>query len=370
MSTSEAKYRQLKVSELKELLAKKGLQVSGKKEDLVARLLAAEDKKPVETINQPSKNSTNTTRKGSIENIINKDPTEPTTLNTEVKEDNDLFDKELTLMSATDITTGIDNVFDWDITLQKDGEFDTLISPISPSLSVASIKDEKARTEMTEATKGSNDVINIEAKRSVEIATKNPEAETIKTESSSSNSDSIVKPSGFTCKKIVFDSTPTTTASQTPSKSPTDLATELERRKKRAERFGVNLSDSDKKLQRAARFGTTVSNPLDAPLTAPRMQKRKPSIVEDEEKLRKRAERFGLDMVNNTSNEEEKKRKRAERFSLNASSNPSSIPHSSSKSPTNSVPEINEEDEKKKRRTERFAINDTNGEPANKKVKT
>src|SRR4051812_1374768 len=113
------------------------------------------------------------------------------------------------------------------ITLQKDGEFDTLISPISPSLSVASIKDEKARTEMTEATKGSNDVINIEAKRSVEIATKNPEAETIKTESSSSNSDSIVKPSGFTCKKIVFDSTPTTTASQTPSKSPTDLATEL-----------------------------------------------------------------------------------------------------------------------------------------------
>ena len=33
---------------------------------------------------------------------------------TEVKEDNDLFDKELTLMSATDITTGIDNVFDWE----------------------------------------------------------------------------------------------------------------------------------------------------------------------------------------------------------------------------------------------------------------
>jgi len=362
---SEAKYRQLKISELKKKLEKKGLQVSGKKEELVARLLAAEDKKLVETINQPSSN-TNTTRKGSIENIINKDPAEPTTLNTDVKEDNDLFDKELTLMSATDITTD----FDWDITLQKDGEFDTLISPISPSLSVTSIKDEKARTEMTDATKGSNDVINVEAKRSVETTTKNPEAETIKTESSS-NSDSIVKPSGFTCKKIVFDSTPTTTTSQTPSKSPisTDLATELERRKKRAERFGVELSDADKKLQRAARFGTTVSNPLDAPLTAPRMQKRKPSIVEDEEKLRKRAERFGLDKVSNTSNDEEKKRKRAERFSLNAPSNPSSIPHSSSKSPTNSLPEINEE-EKKKRRTERFVINDTNGEPANKKAKT
>jgi len=45
------------------------------------------------------------------------------------------------------------------------------------------------------------------------------------------------------------------------------LATELERRRKRAERFGVELSDADKKLQRAARFGTTVSDPLDAPLT-------------------------------------------------------------------------------------------------------
>jgi SAP domain-containing ribonucleoprotein len=369
MSTTEAKYRQLKVPELKELLTKKGLQVSGKKEDLIARLLAAEDKKPVETINQPSKNSsnTNTNRKSSIENIINKDPAEPATLNTEVKEDNDLFDKDLNLMSATDITTGIDNDFDWDITLQKDGEFDTLISPISPSLSVTSIKDEKARTETTETTKGPNDVTNIEAKQSVETTTGNPDAETLKT-SSSSNSDSIVKPSGFTCKKIVFDNITTTTTSQTSSKSQTDLAIELERRKKRAERFGVELSDADKKLQRAARFGTTVTNPLDAPLTAPRMQNRKPSIVEDEEKLKKRAERFGLDKANNTSNEEEKKRKRAERFSLNAPSNSSSIPDS--KSSTNSVPDINEE-EKKKRRTERFA-NDANtiGEPASKKVKT
>jgi hypothetical protein len=76
-----------------------------------------------------------------------------------------------------------------------------------------------------------------------------------------------VKPSGFTCKKIVFDNITTTTTSQTSSKSQTDLAIELERRKKRAERFGVELSDADKKLQRAARFGTTVTNPLDAPLT-------------------------------------------------------------------------------------------------------
>jgi SAP domain-containing ribonucleoprotein len=358
MSTS---YRQLKVPELKELLAKKGLPVSGKKEDLVARLLAAEDKKPVETINQTSRNSSNTNpaRKSSIENIINKDPVDQ----------NDLFDKELNLMATTDITTGIDNDFDWenlttDITLQKDGEFDTLISPISPSLSVTSIKElspEKAKTEITETTKGTT---NVEAKQSVET-TKNlsfNESKTLKTESSSST-DSIVKPSGFTCKKIVFDNHPTTTSPLSPSKSQSDLATELERRKKRAERFGVELSDADKKLQRAARFGTTVSNPLDAPLTAPRMPNRKPSVVEDDEKLKKRAERFGLDK-SNTSNEDEKKRKRAERFGLNAPSNSASVDNPSTTS-SNSVLETNEE--KKKRRAERF---DTNGEPTNKKVKT
>jgi len=290
-----------------------------------------------------------------------------------------LFDKELNLMSTTDITTGIDNDndFDWenlttDITLQKDGEFDTLISPISPSLSVTSIKElspEKVKTEI-DATKGSNDVTNVEVKQSVE--TKNPsanEAKTLKTESSSSNSDSIVKPSGFTCKKIVFDSLSTVQTSQVPSKNQNqaDLATELERRKKRAERFGIGLSDADKKLQRAARFGTTVSNPLDAPLTAPRIPNRKPSIVEDDEKLKKRAERFGLDK-SNTLVEDEKKRKRAERFGLNAPSNSASIDNPSSTS-SNPVTEINEE-EKKKRRAERFSINDTNGEPTNKKVKT
>jgi len=281
---SEAKYRQLKVPELKDLLAKKGLPVSGKKEDLVARLLAAEDK-PIETINQTSKRKSSS----SIEHIIN-NPAE---------QNNDLLDRELTLPDD----------FSWDIE-QKDGEFDTLISPISPSLSVTELSPEKVKTETVEPTKGSN----ADVKQSVE--TKSPssnEAKPLKSESS--NSDSIVKPSGFTCKKIVFDNTPTTTTSQIPSKNQTDLATELERRKKRAERFGVGLSDADKKLQRAARFGTTVSNPLDAPLTAPRMPNRKPSVVEDDEKLRKRAERFGLDKAN-TLNEDERKRKRAERFGL------------------------------------------------------
>ncbi|CAI2171313.1 14753_t:CDS:2 [Funneliformis geosporum] len=353
MSTVETKYRQLKVPELKDLLLKKGLPVSGKKEELVARLLAAEDKKIVEPINQTPKSNTmatsSSTRKSSIDNIINKVSMETTS---EVKnDDTDLFDKDLNLISA-DIASGIDNDF-WDnittdINIPKDSEFDSLISPFSPS-SVTSIKDlspEKSKTEMPESIKGSNNVTNVEAKNSAE--TMKSDAKASKAESSSSISDNIVKPSGFTCKKIVFDNSPTITSPQLPSKD-ADLATELERRKKRAERFGVELSDSDKKLQRAARFGTTVTNPLDAPLTAPRLPNRKLSIVENEEKLKKRAERFGLDKsesstnTTNTLSEEEKKRKRAERFGLNAS--PNSVSNS-----------INEED-KKKRRAERLSIN-------------
>ncbi|CAB5137653.1 unnamed protein product [Rhizophagus irregularis] len=72
----------------------------------------------------------------------------------------------------------------------------------------------------------------------------------------------IVKPSGFKCKKIVFDNLPTAAAQiiQVPSKNQNDLASELERRKKQQ----LDLVP-------------TVSNPLDAPLTAPRIPK--PKII-------------------------------------------------------------------------------------------
>ncbi|CAG8714483.1 5935_t:CDS:1, partial [Scutellospora calospora] len=77
----------------------------------------------------------------------------------------------------------------------------------------------------------------------------------IDTNSEPSKPDVLVKPSGFTCKKIVFDEP---TSSPTSQNQP-DLTAEIERRKKRAERFGTQLSEADKKLQRAARFGVEIT---------------------------------------------------------------------------------------------------------------
>jgi len=116
----------------------------------------------------------------------------------------------------------------------------------------------------------------------------------------SPNSNVVVKPSGFTCKRITFDE---------PSdlnKNSNDLSSELERRKRRAERFGTQLSEADKKLERAARFGFAIPNPLDSQLKSPRPSSapKKMSIVEDEEKLKKRAERFGTNKSTNETTEE------------------------------------------------------------------
>jgi hypothetical protein len=188
------------------------------------------------------------------------------------------------------------------------------------------------------------------------------------------SSNVVVKPSGFTCKRITFDE---------PSdlnKNSNDLSSELERRKKRAERFGTQLSEADKKLERAARFGFAIPSPLDSQLKSPRPSStpKKMSIVEDEEKLKKRAERFGTNKSTNETteeitdptikftsplsslSEEEKKKKRAERFSSESKS-------LSSVSPT-SLNTISEE-EKMKNRAEKFKTN-TNDEPPSKKIKT
>lgn len=142
----------------------------------------------------------------------------------------------------------------------------------------------------------------------------------------------------------------------------TAIIAELEKRKARAARFGQELGDTDKKLERALKFGLAGSDgsALDslsgelgvgrhkkvsqAPPDANKEQTAKPSASmssakqppnqltkeeqaelarkerELEEQKRKRAERFGL--VN--KEEEEKKRKRAEKFGFNvAKSTPS-----------------------------------------------
>ncbi|CAG8468353.1 24040_t:CDS:2 [Cetraspora pellucida] len=361
---TETQLRQLKIPDLKEILSKESLPVSGKKEELISRILAAENKKTEEALKQTSNMD--------ISNVINND-TDPK------NDDVDIFDKDL-LNSPNDLTTGLDN-FDWekfttdDIdALSKDNTFDSLISPTSPSHSTNSNKDNTQE-------KVKSDVLKDDQSQTVKSDDTKKTSIKDDTNTEVSKSDVLIKPSGFTCKKIVFDE-PTSPI----SKSQSDLNVEIERRKKRAERFGTQLSEADKKLQRAARFGVEVTSPIDSPLKASLplpTRKLSTTSVDNDEKLRKRAEKFGLDKTKNetptnimaTSNslsEEEKKKKRAEKFGLVTTPSPVSTGSSNvtniATSTSSSLSTLSEE-EKKKRRAEKFSTDVSNGEPSSKKVK-
>ncbi|OLL22340.1 hypothetical protein NEOLI_005172 [Neolecta irregularis DAH-3] len=115
----------------------------------------------------------------------------------------------------------------------------------------------------------------------------------------SKSKDNISKPSGFKFNKI-SDSFPKPQESGTATNEKAKSTAELEqdRRKKRAERFGIPKSDAEKAMERAARFGTEKtmnSSPVAAKKTTP--SKPPSGILHDPieaEKARKRAERFGL----------------------------------------------------------------------------
>ncbi|XP_042702978.1 SAP domain-containing ribonucleoprotein isoform X3 [Chrysemys picta bellii] len=88
---------------------------------------------------------------------------------------------------------------------------------------------------------------------------------------------------------------------------------QMERMQKRAERFNVPVSVESKKAARAARFGMSTAS------TKGLSADSKPTS-EDDEKLKKRKERFGIVTssagAGATEDTEAKKRKRAERFGI------------------------------------------------------
>ncbi|XP_030410688.1 SAP domain-containing ribonucleoprotein isoform X3 [Gopherus evgoodei] len=88
---------------------------------------------------------------------------------------------------------------------------------------------------------------------------------------------------------------------------------QMERMQKRAERFNVPVSLESKKAARAARFGMSTAS------TKGLSADSKP-MSEDDEKLKKRKERFGIVTssagAGATEDTEAKKRKRAERFGI------------------------------------------------------
>ncbi|XP_036314248.1 SAP domain-containing ribonucleoprotein isoform X3 [Pipistrellus kuhlii] len=93
----------------------------------------------------------------------------------------------------------------------------------------------------------------------------------------------------------------------------TSEISQTERMQKRAERFNVPVSLESKKAARAARFG--ISSVPSKGLSSDT----KP-VSEDDEKLKKRKERFGIVTssagTGTTEDTEAKKRKRAERFGI------------------------------------------------------
>lgn len=121
---------------------------------------------------------------------------------------------------------------------------------------------------------------------------------------------------------------------------------EAERLKARAEKFGGAVSESAKKLLRAERFGL----PVQASAGSGKLAST-PATAEDLDKMKKRAERFGMVVSNKLTkvDEDERKRKRLERFgtTLSSSTETKKVKLNSSSS---------EVDEKKKKRAERFGL--------------
>ncbi|KAG8997220.1 hypothetical protein FRB90_012561 [Tulasnella sp. 427] len=128
----------------------------------------------------------------------------------------------------------------------------------------------------------------------------------------------------------------TTTASATTTEAP-KLDDEAERRRKRAERFGIPLVEEKKAQAPAKSTPKATASKAGGAKAAP--TNANPAATEDPEKMRKRAERFGVPLAapgasngraKNTKEaapaapvdpaEDERKRKRAERFGIAAGS--------------------------------------------------
>ncbi|XP_033943214.1 SAP domain-containing ribonucleoprotein isoform X2 [Pseudochaenichthys georgianus] len=120
-----------------------------------------------------------------------------------------------------------------------------------------------------------------------------------------------------------------------------------ERLQKRAERFNLPATAESKKAIRAARFGETTEKSAPAP-TAGGVAAAKAPVNVDQ--LKKRAERFGMNVssVSQKIEEDEKLKKRKERFGVTAASTGAVAAVAAAASP--------EVEAKKMKRAERFGI--------------
>ncbi|KAK5895128.1 hypothetical protein CesoFtcFv8_011748 [Champsocephalus esox] len=124
-----------------------------------------------------------------------------------------------------------------------------------------------------------------------------------------------------------------------------------ERLQKRAERFNLPATAESKKAIRAARFGETTEKSAPAPTAAGGVAAAKAPVNVDQ--LKKRAERFGMNVssVSQKIEEDEKLKKRKERFGVTAASTGAVAAVAAAASPAS--PEV---EAKKMKRAERFGI--------------
>ncbi|XP_034058514.1 SAP domain-containing ribonucleoprotein isoform X3 [Gymnodraco acuticeps] len=124
-----------------------------------------------------------------------------------------------------------------------------------------------------------------------------------------------------------------------------------ERLQKRAERFNLPATAESKKAIRAARFGETTEKSAPAPTAAGGVAAAKAPVNVDQ--LKKRAERFGMNVssVSQKIEEDEKLKKRKERFGVTAASTGAVAAVATAASPAS--PEV---EAKKMKRAERFGI--------------
>ncbi|XP_010792264.1 SAP domain-containing ribonucleoprotein isoform X1 [Notothenia coriiceps] len=127
-----------------------------------------------------------------------------------------------------------------------------------------------------------------------------------------------------------------------------------ERLQKRAERFNLPATAESKKAIRAARFGETTEKSAPAPTAAGGVAAAKAPVNVDQ--LKKRAERFGMNVssVSQKIEEDEKLKKRKERFGVTAAS--TGAVAAVAAVATAASPASPEVEAKKMKRAERFGI--------------
>ncbi|KAI8078931.1 uncharacterized protein B0P05DRAFT_587169 [Gilbertella persicaria] len=282
------KYKSLKVPELKEILQRNGLAVSGKKEDLISRLVKNDERKALESLEKEFELDGDFDENDIPQDIFTPIPIEkPSTT-----------EKESVLSDDEEVDFVInDKAKNKDIMANKDSKETTPTPSSVPEKSTSTPKQkeitEKPFTTTTTTTTTNTNTANT-AKTIASTAT-------IATTTSTTTITTITTKNSFKFTPITFDKPTVSSASKAMAKpTPAEkdkkiqikvdpnaerLKKEAERRLERSKRFGLKLDEKEMKEIRAARFGLMKAE-------KEKEKEKKPATVE--EVLKKRAERFGL----------------------------------------------------------------------------